>query len=304
MQSTPILHLCIPTFNRARLLEAAINSLRQQANDSARWRVVVVNNHSTDDTAERLQHLQQQWPRLITVSENQPGSSVARNRGLAECRKGWILFTEDDCTFPSDYVDRALGLLDRYAPVMFGGPIYPRYDHPPPRWWRDDYGTYSHPKLTGRSKRISLSGGNIGFALEALQKIGGFDPSLGIHGKRLGFGEETAVEAQILHNYPPEAIQFDLKLFIYHLVRNEKYQWHCLLNEHLSRGIARARIERLQSRLRETAKQPTAIPPSLLCTNYPIQPATRNGHPLGILYEKGLPLVRLLGLAIGRLCKL
>ena len=158
MKPEPILHLCIPTFNRGQLLETAINSLRQQANDSYRWRVVVVNNHSTDDTAERLQRLQQQWPRLTAVSEDQQGSSIARNRGLAECSNGWILFSEDDCTFPDDYVDRALEMVDRYAPAMFGGPIYPCYQRPPPRWWRDDYGVYSHPKLTGRAQRISLSG--------------------------------------------------------------------------------------------------------------------------------------------------
>ena len=303
IQSEPILHLCIPTFNRAHLLEMSLNSLQQQANDNDRWRVLVVNNNSTDDTQQRLQRLQQQWARLNVVFENQQGSAIARNRGLAECRKGWILYIDDDCTFPSDYVDRALDVIDRYAPAMFGGPCYPRYDHQPPYWWRDDYGIYSHPKLTGRSNRISLSGGNICFALDALQQIGGFDPRLGIHGKRLGFGEETAVEAQILHKYPPEAIQFDLKLFVYHLVRAEKYQWSFLLHEHLLRGIARARIRRLQATLTEATGQPIA-PPSLLVTNYQPPQAKRNWHPLGILYENGLPLVRLLGFAVGYLCRL
>ena len=76
--SDPSLTLAIPTFNRAFYVTAAIESLRQQTNTSARWRVVVVDNNSTDDTAARLKEKAAQWPRLTVLFEPTPGASIRR----------------------------------------------------------------------------------------------------------------------------------------------------------------------------------------------------------------------------------
>ena len=300
LMNEPTLHLCIPTYNRSHLVEEAICSLQLQDNAGPRWRLLVVDNASSDDTPQRLARLQRKWPRLITVRENRQGLSHARNRGIAECASGWILFADDECTFPTDYVSRALSVIDRYAPVLFGGPVYPRYHDSPPRWWRDNYGTYSIPSLLGRSDRIFFSGGNMGYSVAALRKLGGFDPHLGMRGNRLGYGEETAVEEVLLQDYPPQSIHYDPDLFNFHLVRPEKYQWSHLLHEHFSRGLSRAYIKNRTPRTSSHNRTEQIIPPSLLVTKYP-RPRAANRHPLGLLYEKGLPLLRLIGYWSGRL---
>lgn len=243
MTTLPILTVAIPTYNRAFYVTTAVESLRGQANTSLRWRVVVVDNNSTDDTAARLQRIADEWPRLTVVREFKQGSSPARNRALEMCDGGWLLFTDDEAKFPVDYVDRALDIVDQRRPAMFGGPIHPWYPESPPAWWLDDYGSFSLPWQAGRGGRIYLSGGNMGFEVEALRAVGGFDPELGMHGARLGYGEETAVELAIIARFGPDRIWFDPQFKNFHAVRPEKFRIAHMLRENFGRGMARAKLQ-------------------------------------------------------------
>ncbi len=240
MTGLPRLAIAIPTFNRAFYVTTAVESLRAQASTSDRWRVIVADNNSTDDTADRLAVLAAQWPRLRVLHVPEPGASIARNRALEAAGDGYILYADDECTFPHDYVDRALAIVNRHAPKLFGGPILPWYVKPPPFWFPPDYGSYSLPWATGRSNRISFSAGNMGFAVAALKEIGGFDPARGPVATRMAYGEETAVENSMLERFGPDAVWFDPGLVNYHAVRPEKYSWRALIAEQFRRGMARA----------------------------------------------------------------
>lgn len=261
MTELSLLTVAIPTFNRAFYVTTAVESLRAQANDSQRWRVIVVDNNSTDDTATRLQRISAVWPRLTVVREVKQGSSQARNRALEMCDDGWLLFADDEAKFPSDYIDRALRIMDERRPAIFGGPIYPWYPEPPPAWWRDDYGSFSLPWRAGRGGRIYLSGGNMGFDVEALRAVGGFDPDLGMHGGSMGFGEETAVELAIVARFGPERIWFDPDFINFHAVRPEKYRVRHMLVEHFRRGIARAQLQASAAREADHGPVPECLQP-------------------------------------------
>ena len=155
-----ILTVAIPTFNRADLLGIALQSLAEQDAEPEGWRVLVVDNNCTDQTAVQVSTMATKWPRLSLVSEPRQGLSHARNRALACCNSGWLLFVDDECTFPPGYVARALTIVRERRPLVFGGPIRPWYQKPPPAWFRPEYGSFSLPWATGRSNRIFLSGGN------------------------------------------------------------------------------------------------------------------------------------------------
>ena len=290
--STLNLLIAIPTYNRAKLITTAIRSLMQQQNNGPRWSVLVVDNNSNDGTGERLRELGQAWPRLASVREVKPGSSNARNCALQTCRTDYLLFADDDSTFPTDYVDRALAIIDDRRPLMFGGPIHPWFTEDPPKWFREEYGSYSLPQLTRRARRISLSGANICFSTEALRSVGGYDTALGIHGEARGYGEETDVECRILQRYGPDAVWYDPKFVNFHLVRPDRYRWRPLLREHFQRGIARARVAR-------TADSGVAVPDCLR----PRAPCrvVYSRRWQNIAYERGLPVIRLVGLFYARL---
>src|SRR3954463_12435843 len=83
----------IPTRNRARLLERAINcALRQR---DVRVDVVIVDDASTDATAAILSA----WDddRLTVVrNEVRRGVTGVRNQGLARAKEPWVAFLDDD----------------------------------------------------------------------------------------------------------------------------------------------------------------------------------------------------------------
>ena len=240
----PQLTLAIPTFNRAFYVSTAMESLRRQVNTTDRWRVVVADNNSTDDTAARLAPIAASWPRLTVLFVPEPGASIARNRALDAAGSGYVLYADDECKFPSDYIDRALAIIDTRAPKMFGGPILPWYVTPPPKWFPPEYGSYSLPWATGLSDRISLSAGNMGFEVAALRAIGGFDPARGPRGQRLAFGEETAVENLMLERFGGYSVWFDAEFVNFHAVRPEKYLMRNLMREQFLRGVAREELRR------------------------------------------------------------
>lgn len=83
-----------PSRNRARLLPAALASL--QAQRYPNWEWLVVDDGSTDDTAEVLAALARDEPRLRCLSTTGLGATSARNVGLDAARGELIAYLDDD----------------------------------------------------------------------------------------------------------------------------------------------------------------------------------------------------------------
>jgi len=93
MSSLPAVTVVIPTRNRRRLLQATLASVLAQVD--VELKAVVVNEASTDDTAEFLRSLHN--PRVSVVTHATPrGPGGARDAGLAEVDTEWVAFTDDD----------------------------------------------------------------------------------------------------------------------------------------------------------------------------------------------------------------
>lgn len=64
----------------------------------AAWELIVVDNGSTDDTAERIAAIQADSGLPLTyIHEPTPGVSAARNAGIRAARFEILAFTDDDC---------------------------------------------------------------------------------------------------------------------------------------------------------------------------------------------------------------
>ncbi|MBO1756042.1 glycosyltransferase family 2 protein [Allobranchiibius sp. CTAmp26] len=84
----------IATRDRADHLRVALTSLQQQVY-GADFEVVVVDNAPRDD-ATRAVVEGMHADRIRVVTEHRPGTSRARNAGVAAARHEWIAFTDDD----------------------------------------------------------------------------------------------------------------------------------------------------------------------------------------------------------------
>lgn len=89
----------IPTFNRAEVIGAAIDSVLAQTGEEIDCEVIVIDDGSTDSTPTTLSRYGEKIRYIRT--ENQ-GVSAARNLGIRESRSEWVGFLDsDDLWHPS-----------------------------------------------------------------------------------------------------------------------------------------------------------------------------------------------------------
>ncbi|MEA2407368.1 MAG: hypothetical protein QOE69_1487 [Thermoleophilaceae bacterium] len=103
----PSIDAVIVTRDRAELVVAALRSARAALDAAgARGELVVVDNGSTDDSAERVAR-EVPEARWIAMGDNL-GFSTAVNRGLREGTAEWVLLLNNDATLESDALRIAL----------------------------------------------------------------------------------------------------------------------------------------------------------------------------------------------------
>lgn len=91
------LSIIIPTFNRAKLLTEAVESILNQ--NPPVYEVVIADDGSNDDTqflCAEWQKLESPTRILVTRSENNRGSQVSRNRGINTATGDYFLFMDSD----------------------------------------------------------------------------------------------------------------------------------------------------------------------------------------------------------------
>ena len=87
----------IPTFNQAAYLPAALDSLLAQTDRD--WEAIVVNDGSTDNTAEIADGYAQRDSRIHCIHQSNGGVASALNTGLASAHGEWIHWLSSDDMF-------------------------------------------------------------------------------------------------------------------------------------------------------------------------------------------------------------
>lgn len=110
----PNVSVIIPTYNRAELVLAAVESvLRQTYRD---FEIIVVDDGSTDDTERRLRRL---GDSVAYVKQGNAGVNAARNNGLSIARGRYIAFLDNDDLWLEDKLALQVALLDHYRDAGF-----------------------------------------------------------------------------------------------------------------------------------------------------------------------------------------
>ena len=190
--------VAICTYNRAEMLGVAIDSLCRQASSAGRFEIIVVDNGSTDRTADLLVEYQFKYPHhtINVLIESRQGLANARNKALAHAQGHYIAYLDDDARVEPHWLAYALHILNEQPAelVCLGGPIVPFYTTTKPDWFKDVYECRSW----GDEERLlqlgeSFSGSNMIWNRAVLLTLGGFDTRVGVKGRLLSLGEETSV---------------------------------------------------------------------------------------------------------------
>jgi glycosyltransferase involved in cell wall biosynthesis len=174
----PDLSIVICTRNRAGQLRGTLDSLLAMKT-ALSWEAILVDNASTDGTADVIRSASEVEPRIRYFREDRIGLGAARDRGWREAGAELLSFTDDDCYVAADYVDAVLAAFrDRPDVGVLGGRIL-LFDPEDARVTIDerDYPVEIAPRSFVAAGAVK--GANLSFRREALQAIGGFDPELG-----------------------------------------------------------------------------------------------------------------------------
>jgi glycosyltransferase involved in cell wall biosynthesis len=217
----PLFSIVISTYNRSYLLAQALESIVCQTLHPANYEIVVVNNASTDDTDDVVEGVASRYPdhTIVLIHEERPGLSRARNAGLRSARGVYVAYIDDDAQAETGWLQRALEWFAhaRPSPQVVGGPIRPLYDAPKPPWFQDKYETRTWGDAARSLQRgESFSGSNMIWNRAVIERVGGFNPSLGMKGRELSVGEESAAFDRLWRLVEQPVLWYDPDLIVYH----------------------------------------------------------------------------------------
>ncbi|WP_052158151.1 glycosyltransferase [Lacinutrix jangbogonensis] len=151
-------------YNSAHLLKETLCHLAKQVTKKDfLYEVVLVDNNSTDQTAQIAKQL---WLLLETdvalhvVSERQPGLSWARKTGVLNSNGDLIVFCDDDNWLEAHYLQLAYNFMIKNSRVgALGGEAQGVLEmERPPSWWQVEKSNYAVGKQAEESGDISKRG--------------------------------------------------------------------------------------------------------------------------------------------------
>jgi GT2 family glycosyltransferase len=217
--------IIVPTGGRAAQLERCLRSLL--AIQRPQPRVLVIDNQpQLDETKRRVAEIADGAPQLGYVAESRPGSSVARNRGIAETDSEFVVFTDDDVVVDSEWLHWLLAPFVEPNVAVVTGMVLPMELQTEAQKRFEQYAGFSKG-LGGRPYDLRAnraderllypywggvfgSGNSMAFRRADLASAGGFDPALGAGSLALAGADIEAFSAAILRGgqlvYEPRSL--------------------------------------------------------------------------------------------------
>jgi glycosyltransferase involved in cell wall biosynthesis len=189
--------------------------------------IFVVDNNSTDDTAEVVAEYRARMPNLEYVFEARQGSSAAMNAGIV-AGTGEILATlNDDEEVAVQWLEVLHEFFANTDYDFAGGPYQPNWSMPKPEWVTREHGAIigwvdAGDEATdyGPGFNAMLMAGNAAYRRSVFDRVGLFNPALGRGDTGLQSCEDEEMFTRLLAaglkgRYLPE-------LVIYHYVPPER----------------------------------------------------------------------------------
>jgi L-malate glycosyltransferase len=197
-----MLTVLFATKNRAQLLSRVLESFCSLEVPDSAWKLIVVDNGSTDSTTKVLDEFCGRLPLLALIEPNQ-GKNAALNAGLRFVEGDLTVLTDDDVFPQSDWLVQLRKAADANPEfTIFGGAVVPRWEAPPPRWveWIDlsPVFTITDPnRKEGETLPLLVYGPNMAVRSAVFRAGLRFNPSVGPCGSNYAMGSESELLARL-----------------------------------------------------------------------------------------------------------
>jgi glycosyltransferase involved in cell wall biosynthesis len=109
MSANPQISIIVPVYNGGRYLAATVSSVLEQL--FADFELLIINDGSTDDTAQIALELVTRDPRITYYQKENSGVSDTRNFGLVKAKGEFIVFLDADDIIDPDFLLSRLNFL-------------------------------------------------------------------------------------------------------------------------------------------------------------------------------------------------
>jgi glycosyltransferase involved in cell wall biosynthesis len=173
--SKALVTVVVPTFNRARTIEAALESIQRQT--CTLWEAIVVDDGSHDSGPDRVARLARKDSRIKLIRNgHNRGAQAARNAGIDAARTEWIAFLDSDDEWMPQSLELRLDAARKNQLRVVHTDAYVIREN-------GDKSLRGVPAMKGRIYGELLKGPGPMFqgllvAKEAFAKIGGLDESI------------------------------------------------------------------------------------------------------------------------------
>jgi glycosyltransferase involved in cell wall biosynthesis len=178
----PFFSIIIPTFNRSKQIETAIDAVKNQTYKS--FELIVIDDGSTDDTQERMmQHCKEE--NIHYYRQENKGVCSARNHGAIKAKGEYLIFLDSDDDVLPEWLTDFKGLADQGFPIVYCSMTVKK-----PNGGVKSVSCIDPYLNGGNGKGISIPGT---WAIEAnwFKELGGFDEAI-------KYGENTELKFRML----------------------------------------------------------------------------------------------------------
>lgn len=116
----PLISIIIPCYNGEKFISKTLKSVLDQT--YTHWETIVVNDGSTDNSAEVLEKWSEKDSRISIIHQVNMGLSSARNSGLKIVKGDYIFFFDADDLIDFDALEDLVSYIKKYktADIVFG----------------------------------------------------------------------------------------------------------------------------------------------------------------------------------------
>ncbi len=254
LQKAPFVSVVLSTRDRPEHLARCLPALLAQQYPS--YEVIVVDNApSTTATADFMQRIYTNEPKICYVREDRPGLSWGRNRGILEARGKIIAFTDDDVVVDAHWLTglvKGFEAAENVACVT--SLLLPLELETFAQMWFEEFGGFNkgfrqrifdrksggediplYPFTAGRFG----TGGGMAFITAFLQEEGNFDPALG-NGSPAGAGEDLVAFFHVISRgyrlvYEPASLVYHEHHRDYAKLRKQLYYYGSSVTAYLTK---------------------------------------------------------------------
>lgn len=264
------LSVIIPTLNRERLLQKALDSISMQTLDQALFEVIVVDNGSKDNTKFIVDNFMSKIRNLVYIYDENPGLHVGRHRGLFAAKADILVYCDDDIEAFPTWLEGVIESFEDESVALVGGKNLPKFEIEPPSWLVKMWDEGAEKKVIYYLSLLDLGneikeiephyvfGCNFSIRRKILLEAGGFHPDGMPQELMIYRGDGETHIANFLLKKGYKTI-YNPKASVYHVVTKERMTKEYFAHRAFKQGISDSYTDIRENRKRNIKKSQVKI---------------------------------------------